>query len=132
MITHTTDVSVSVNYCLLWTAKTLVSFIYKRSLLPTFIGYLYPDSSTSCLVRALVPYHSHLLLFYFVIVVIIIIINYYYTPTFTMVVHHVVVSLSEGVLGNKHVIYEIAEMYKSVEQHRIEQTYHDSYNTYGM
>jgi len=26
----------------------------------TFIGYLYSDSSTSCLIRALVPYHSHL------------------------------------------------------------------------
>ena len=43
--------------------KTLVSLsTHEVCHLLTCIGYLYSDSSTSCLIRALVPYHSHLLL----------------------------------------------------------------------
>jgi len=53
----------SVFYCLLWTATTLVSLsTHEVFYLLNCIGYLYSDSSTSCLIRALVPYHSHLLL----------------------------------------------------------------------
>ena len=58
-----TDVLVSVYYCLLWTAKTIVSFIYTWSLLPTKLYWLlYSDWFTSYLIRALIPYHSHVLL----------------------------------------------------------------------
>ena len=57
------DVLVSVYYSLLWHATTLVSFIYTWSLLPTELFWLlYSDWFTSYLIRALIPYHSHLLL----------------------------------------------------------------------
>ena len=57
------DVLVSVYYSLLWYATTLVSFIYTWSVLPTKLyWYLYSDWFTSYLMRALIPYHSHLLL----------------------------------------------------------------------
>ena len=59
-----TDVLVSVYFCLLWTATTLLS-LYTHAVyyLLNCIGYLSSDSSTSCLIRALVPYRSRLLLF---------------------------------------------------------------------
>ena len=57
------DVLVSVYNSLLWHATTRVSFIYAWSLLPTKLYWLlYSDCSTSYLIRALIPYHSHLLL----------------------------------------------------------------------
>ena len=57
------DVLVSVYYSLLWHATTLVSFSYTWSVLPTKRYWLlYSDWSTSYLIRALIPYHSHLLL----------------------------------------------------------------------
>ena len=50
-----------VYHCLLWTATILVSLstheVYYRL---NCIGYLYSDSSNSCLIRALIPYYSHL------------------------------------------------------------------------
>ena len=57
------DVLVSVYYSLLSHPTTLVSFIYTWSLLPTKLYWLlYSDWFTSCLIRALIPYHIHLLL----------------------------------------------------------------------
>ena len=51
-----TDVLVRVYYCLLWTATTLVSLsTHAVYYLLNCIGYLSSDSSTSCLIRALVP-----------------------------------------------------------------------------
>ena len=56
-------VLVSVYYSLLWHATTLVSFIYTWSLLLTKRYWLlYSNWSTLYLIRALIPYHSHLLL----------------------------------------------------------------------
>ena len=50
-------------YSLWWHATTLVSFIYTWSLLPAKLYWLlYSDLLTSYLIRALIPYHSHLLL----------------------------------------------------------------------
>ena len=57
------DVIVSVYYSLSWHATTLVSFIYTWSLLPTKLYWLlYSDRFTSYLIRAFIPYHSHLFL----------------------------------------------------------------------
>ena len=57
------DVLVSVYYSLLWHATTLVSFIYTWSILPTKRYWLlYSDWFTSYLIRALIPYYSHLIL----------------------------------------------------------------------
>ena len=57
------DVLLSVYYSLLWHATTLLSFIYTWSFLPTKLYWLlYSDWSTSYLIRALLPYHGHLLL----------------------------------------------------------------------
>ena len=57
------DVLVSVYYSLFWHATTLVSFIYTWSILPTKRYWLlYSDWFTSYLIRALLPYYSHLIL----------------------------------------------------------------------
>jgi len=65
-----TDVIVSVLLSLM-NCKTLVSFIYKWSLLPTNLYWLlYSDWFTSYLIRALIPYHGHLLLLLIYVVIV--------------------------------------------------------------
>ena len=55
------DVLVSVYYSLLWHVTILVSFNYIWNSLPTKLDWLL-YSFTSYLIRALIPYNSHLLL----------------------------------------------------------------------
>ena len=63
LVCYGTDVIVSVYYCLLWNATTLVELsTHEVYYLLNCIGYLSSVSSNSCLIRALVPYYSHLLL----------------------------------------------------------------------